>query len=349
MKDQLRTSLLYVLAIVTIIAVLLLLRSRNGTSHAVLSDVRTSSVTIRLGGEDNGAPLINETASSRAATLRGFELTYIERGRQNERERTHVVSTASEPLTLHRLDQLHIKDIAAKPGTRLVIGAGPGTLDLIFDGDADCCRGRIGAGERVGMAATGDAVRAKPRWIDAASPNLLIRCAAPPCSISLDLREARIQGFIENRPAGIQSFDKPGTAGAAPGSAGVSGILGGSFELTANDLLGNEFTLRKLTLAPGDSITVEQGSSGLSLDVCDKELLINNVSDRVDAFHYRPRAGNERNMLPSLLELMLREPWRPSLFAIILGIAPGLVAFVKARMASRVKKRRIVDRRHETA
>lgn len=330
---------MYLLAATTVVAVLVMLRSHNGTSHAIFTDVRTSSVTMVLVGEDDGIPLINETAASRAATIRGFDLTYVEPGRQPEQARTHVVSTARGPLTLRRLDQLHIKDIVARPGTRLVVSAGQGTLDLIFDGDADCCRGRIGAGQRVGMAGTGDATDATARRIDAASPNLLLRCVAPPCSISLHLLNGSIQGLIENRPAGIRTFDKPGTVGAASGHAGESGIVGGSVEVLANDLLGNDFTLRKVALVPGDGITLEQADGGLSLDVRDEVLLINSVSNRIDGFHYRLRAGKERNMLPSLLELMLREPWRPSLFAIILGIVPGFVTFVRARLADQSKKR----------
>ena len=339
MRDYIRTGLLYFLAIATIAAVLVVLRSRNGTSNVALRDVRTTSATMQVSAGYRRDPLINETAPSRVATLRGWDATYVEQGSQPAQTRTHVVSTAVAALTLRRRDQLHVKDIIVKPETRLTISAENRMLELVFDGGRDCCRGQIGVGESVGTSSeTLKTTRFEKHRIDPAWPNLMLRCVTPPCSISLDLLSDEVSGIIEDGPIGSVSFNKPGTTATSVDSFGESAIIGGSFEVKANDLLGNEFALRKVPLSSGDSVAIEANSGGVSLDVRDKVLLINSVSDRVGALRYRPRSGTERNMLPSLLELLLREPWRPSLFAIIVGIAPGLVAFIKARLASRSKK-----------
>jgi hypothetical protein len=341
MKDFIRTGLLYSLSIAIVSTVLAVLLFRNGSSQVVFSDVRTRNVLLQVNDGDESA-LINETAPSRTITLRGFEVTYVERGSLPQHDRTFVVSAASLPVTLNRMDQLHIKDIGIRSGTRLTVSSGDEMLDLVFDGSADCCRGRIGVGNSFAMTSGNLETRQyTPHLIDEMSPNLRLRCATPPCSMSLSLLEDSLQGFIENRRVSILSFDKPGTAIASSLGVGESGILGGNVEVNANDLLGIEYTLRKVSLANGDGVTMFGGDGGLSLDLREKVLSINSVSSRVESFRYRSRAGAERDLLPSLLELVLREPWRPSLLSIFVGIVPALAAFLQARLASNSKRRRV--------
>ena len=337
----------HVVSFVVVVMALIVLRSFNADSRITMSNVRSTSVTLRAEPHDPTLPFMNETAAARSIVLNGFEVDISQQAAGTATRLNTTLDAASGPVILRRSDQLHIKDLVLRPGTQVVLTYRAGILGMTFSGLSNCCAGRIGVGSSVFLSAGdhrgGPVSSAKgglPTKTDATKPNLAIRCIDPPCAMTISLQQNSIENLVEDWPATLAGFDRAGTGEDGANLRGESAILGGSILVAATDLLKGSFELRKIDLARGDSIVpAPDGTARVNMDIDQDALSLNGELRGLSHLTLRSRAGEPTDILPTVLEVVLREPWRASLTGIILAAVPFLVGVIQ-RYRKRLQSRR---------
>ena len=339
--ETLRKRSVYVIAIIIVAAIILTLRSFNAATQTSLIDVRSTSVTLQSSQDGEIAPLLNETAPARSIELRGFEIV-VDRSAQGA-VRQDVQKLADQVVMLQRTDQLHIKDLYIRSGGRITMSYGSGILGLSVDGEESCCWGRIGVGTSVKIERPETQIAPEVDSIDPSSPNLAIVCQLPPCSIAVTLQSSSVDNLVEDWPTMSLGFMRPGTDSITQ-AGGESAILGGTIKVDAVDLLKNNFGLRKLVLPQGTAIVPAPGAHAhVSIDIRDDVLVVNSVLKNASQFDIRYRDGETNDILPTLLEVLIREPWRPDLVAIVLTAVPFLVRYCAPFVLIHRRKKRGSD------
>jgi len=296
-------------------------------------------------------PLLNETAVADEIALIGFSVTLFETGEPSARKHGLTLSpTMDTAITLWRLDQLHLKRLFVKAETPVVLTREQGLLGIILGGDgSDCCRGQIGAGTGVTVAysphgaptvVTIAETQRRDYRLDPMEPNLQISCQARICSIAIRLRQQSIDGLIEGQFVHAINFDKVGTDVQRAGQYPESSIVSGALKLTGIDLLNDKFSLRTIRIASGNNLLVgPTGNGHISIDVRPDSFVLNDNFDNAASLAIRPRTGEAYSVLPSALEVILREPWHKTLLGLFVACTPIIVQIIHYNTTGRRRRK----------
>ena len=321
---SLRFVVLYLFSIILVVSSLVVARYITADSLVSLVDINCTGILVESStpGSSFGG-VFNETLVADSIKLSGFKLTFVRNGPGTKDSRVSIIGLQGGDPTLIRADQLHIKDLFVQPGTRVVLTDEAGTVGIGFLGDQHCCYGRIGVGSsvKIGQGRLPYSIEA----LAASDPNIDVSCERTPCSIVVATRSTPINNIIENWQAKNISFERPGTDYATQAHVGESAIISGLVKVTSKDLLGNELALRKIKLAMGDSVGPSSaGDLHLNIDVYNDHFRVNALISGETYFVIKKRSGETLNAIPSILEVILREPWRAQIVTFIASSVPAL-------------------------
>jgi hypothetical protein len=315
-----------VLASVSIATVLVVLRFISSGATIYLDSVQVSNFEFtRIRSQ---SALFNETATADMITLTGFTATIGQKMIQEI------------AVSLQRSDQLHIKELFVEDGTKIRVAIDGAMLGIIA-GDrvsVSCCEGRIGIGERVLLTIP----PSEPSIVDSEEPNPRIQCTSPPCTLVLRLQNKPIENLIQDQVINRVSFKRAGTETSVTDGRIDSSILKGKIVISGIDLLGTPFVLRTVELSPGDVIDVEpDGSILANVDLQDGSLLVTGALKNASKVLYSSRGGDTGNLVPSALEIILREPWHQTIWGIAVALLPiGLQVTRRVLKTNGLTKRR---------
>ena len=205
-------------------------------------------------------------------------------------------------------------------------------LAISLIGAPGCCEARLGTGESIAVGTPGSASRSLA--LEPSEPNLQLRCPTGVCSIAARINDATVDGLVEDQQSALLHFNRPGSQRRGAADRAESALLGGVLTISAKDLLNRSFTLRRVELDRGTALLPEKGSGLFSVDLREGTLVVNGSMQGMTKLGLRPRAGEAEDIQPTVLEVLLREPWRVSLVAIFLAAVPALAAFF-VRLRSR--------------
>lgn len=322
---SLRTSRFTVIGTILIMAIMTIFRLTSLDSLLYLKEIGAS--TIAFSSENSDFPLFNETAFADSVTLNGFTMYLGAR----------IISDRA--ITLQRSDQLHIKDLFAVAGTPVVINTDGIKLGIVLasGGLTNCCEGRIGVGKHVIISDQ----QGQYSRITVADANLLIKCGFPPCTVVLRLREKSVDNLIQDRPISRVSFRRAGTSVISANDRIDSSIIKGKINVDGFDLLGAAFSLRTTDLTQGDIIDISpQGFMSPDIDIKDGALLLTGSLKNAPVVLFSPRGGNPRNLVPNALEVILREPWHKTLWAVVLTFSPLILMLARQPFYRKSEARR---------
>jgi len=307
------------------VAVLLVLRLTSAPSMITSDGLAVSA--LQFDTLEAERPLLSETARSRQISFTDFSTTELS------------PAILDNPFTLERADQLHVKDMYVSENSlvrmaltgmslALVVGAGSRENSRSF--------ARIGIGKKVWLK---DVVSRHD--LDASDGNIAVMCDAPSCAMVLNLLDPTIEELV--RPYYIRrlSLRVAGSNADSDDAAQVSSIQEGKITVSATDLFGVPFAVRSLTLASGDSLLLDPDAKGRVRIDTRKGLF--NLSLGLEGGQHRfvPRVGDEITLAPSMLEIMIREPWHKTIWGLVLTLIPLFIQlglFVRSRNIRKLEK-----------
>jgi hypothetical protein len=137
------------------------------------------------------------------------------------------------------------------------------------------------------------------------------------------------------------NFNRPNTQPAGSNARLESSVVSAKVTVEAVDLLRIRFPVRSLTLAMGSSLLLSPSdTSFITVDVSDNDLLINGRVQNATSIAVEQPSDSAYSLLPSILEILLKEPWHKGLIALVIGAASGLIALSRLALRSGRKKRR---------
>jgi hypothetical protein len=309
-------------------AVISMLVLRMNSAPATLSTAGLLTTAIQFESREADRPLLSETARSRQISFTGF----------SSPELGMVVSES--PFTLERSDQLHVKDLYASENSRVQIALNGTSLTLVT-GLPPSQRlrsfGRIGVGDKVWLKTEGGT----RHQIGAGEGNISMTCGVSSCAIVLVLLDPVIDELV--RPFDIRrlSLRIAGSDAESVSAAQVSSIREGKIVVSARDLFGVPYTVRSLTLSAGDALILDPIANGRVRIGTQKGLFKLSFSLEGGRNRFVPRVGDEILLAPSILEILIREPWHKTLWGVVLALIPMIIqfaSFVRRRISLKLEE-----------
>lgn len=319
------------------------LRSVNASSEVYLADIRTAAVSFQDWASGQDDPIFNETATAQSVVLTGFRTTFVTVVSKppNPQELKLVELDASKsPIVLTRIDQLHLKDFFPGRGTLISVVFEQGVLSLVFENSnpSGCCRGRIGVGDAIYIQQGSTGLDAGPernayslavkQTLHPMHPHVSVSCPAPPCSLVIRVRQLPITNFVSGAVVRALRFDRANTASLSVGQPAEFAIQSGTVSVGGVDLLNTQFILRKVVLATATGLIVSsKDNANITIDLNQTGLLVNASIPSATYLAVRRRSDELEDLLPSVLEISLKEPWHKSLATMVAAAVPVLLQF----------------------
>ena len=307
-------------SIATAVALLLVLRLTSAPATISTDDLIV--MALQFESQEPTRPLLSETARSRQISLTGFSMPELSQ------------TVMGNVLTLGRADQLHVKDLYApeKSFVRMAL-AGTSLTVLIDTGTQEYARSfvRIGVGDKVILRSTG----ADRHDADVSEGNVALTCDEPSCAMVLNLIDPAIKELVRPFDIGYLSLRVAGSDAESDSATQVSSIRGGKIRVAAKDLFGEPFAVRSLSLTSGDALLLDPKANGTVR--IDTEKGHFRLSFSLDSGRHKfvSRVGDDINLAPSVLEILVREPWNKTLWGLALALIPMLIqitSFVRGKI-----------------
>jgi hypothetical protein len=309
-------------AALIVVCAMLILRLINSNNNIALEEIQLSALSFTLHSDARYVNLFNETAESDRVLLAGFAMqSWLPSGNRDQAQPREVPRS----IMLQRVDQLHLKSLFVRPGTRVTLNIDRDVLGIVLQAPSEdsCCDGLIGVGTIVSVDVDDMPKPGVSGQVSVDAPNIKIACATSPCSMSFQLRSTAGSLIGSEIVEGIR-LDKAGTE--VHQGPPDSSILKGNLRIAATDLFGDQFSVRSIELSRGDRLTIDpKATARIAVDLRPDSLGLAGIVIGARTLAFEARAGDSRNVLPSILEIAVREPWPKTLVGAVLAAIPLIV------------------------